>query len=127
MFPRRSFLSPGRLFLTPLAPMSPKSPPEAGPQAPADGTGAEKKLPRPGLGGPNRKNLTYNLIWRGPWRVPGAPREVLGRPFGEHFGRARAEDQKNIKIMPFGVCERRVFEDVFACSRTVCLERAGKV
>ena len=54
------------------------------------------------------------------------PGEVLGRPFGEHFGRARAEDQKYIKIMPFLVCGRRVFEDVFACSRTVCLERAGK-
>ena len=123
-------MSPGRLLLTPLAPMWPKSPPEACPEAPSDGTGAEKKLPRPGLGGPKRENLTYNQIYTSYGGVPGGPRErpgeVLGSQFWEHFGRARAEDQKYIKIMPFLVCGRRVFEDVFACSRTVCLERAGK-
>ena len=50
-----------------------------------------------------------------------------GAPGRSSGGRARAEGQKNIKIMFFFAFGRRFFEDVFACSRTVGLERAVKV
>ena len=92
--------------------MSAKSPPEAGPEAPSEGPGAGKKLPRPGLGGPKKKNLTYNLIWGGPWRAAGAARGGghLGTTSGEHAARTKKRENQ-----VFLVSGRGVFEDVSRC------------